>query len=183
MKFKPTSKAGGLVVELGPKEAALPPPVAAPAAVLPEFKLKQILVPVDFSECSRKALQYALPLARQFNAGLILLHVLQPYVPIAEMPSQEMESLEDARRDLEEVQAEAGTTVVSRVEVRRGAPHTQIIDAAKELDVDLIVISTHGRKGLTRVLLGSTAEKVIRHAGCPVLVVREVEHEFVAADA
>src|SRR5712691_7067324 len=88
MKFKRTSKSGGLVVELGPKEAQLPvKPVERETAPLPVFKLKKILVPVDFSDCSNKALQYAIPFARQFDAELILLHVVQPYVPVPEMPT------------------------------------------------------------------------------------------------
>ncbi|MCX6926594.1 MAG: universal stress protein [Verrucomicrobia bacterium] len=64
--------------------------------------------------------------------------------------------------------------------MRQGDPPFGIVDTAKELGIDLIIISTHGHNGLERVLLGSTAEKVVRHAGCPVLVVRENEHEFIA---
>jgi universal stress protein A len=69
--------------------------------------------------------------------------------------------------------------VPSRAVVQTGNPELAIVDAAKELGIDLIILSTHGRTGLSRVLLGSTAEKVVRHAGCPVLIVREHEHEFI----
>ena len=62
--------------------------------------------------------------------------------------------------------------------VREGEPHSEIVAAAEELATDLIVLSTHGRTGIAHVFLGSTAEKVVRHAGCPVLIVREREHEF-----
>ena len=63
--------------------------------------------------------------------------------------------------------------------VRAGQPYYEITTAAKELDVDLIVITTHGRTGLKHALLGSTAERVVRHAPCPVLTVREREHDFI----
>ena len=87
MKFKPTNKPGGVVVELGPKEAQLPVTSAErETAALPVFKLKKILVPVDFSDCSNKALQYAIPFAKQFDAELTLLHVVQPYLPVPEIP-------------------------------------------------------------------------------------------------
>src|ERR1041384_5100147 len=88
MKFKRTNKSGGVLVELGLKEAQLPvKSTDRDAAPLPIFKLKKILVPVDFSDCSNKALQYAIPFAKQFDAELILLHIIQPYVPVPEMPT------------------------------------------------------------------------------------------------
>jgi nucleotide-binding universal stress UspA family protein len=62
--------------------------------------------------------------------------------------------------------------------VRMGDPSREIIAAAKELEIDLIILATHGRTGLSHFLLGSTAEKVVRRAGCPVLIVRDEEHEF-----
>ncbi len=179
MKFKPTEKAGGLVVEMSPREAQLP--MAETAAAAPLFKLKKILVPVDFSECSQKALQYAIPFARQFEAELALLHVLQPFVPMPELPQVDFDSLEDAKKELEALRQTIPSPVDSRMVLRRGDPSYEIVSAAKELDIDLIILSTHGRTGMARVLLGSTAEKVVRHASCPVLVVREREHEFVAA--
>ncbi len=64
--------------------------------------------------------------------------------------------------------------------VRQGEPYLEILSVARELGMDLIILSTHGRTGLARVLMGSTTEKVVRHADCPVLVVREHEHEFLA---
>jgi universal stress protein A len=181
MKFKPTDKAGGVVVELGPRESQLPPLTAEQATgVLPAFKLKQILVPVDYSPCSKKALEYAVPFAKQFDAELILLHVLQTTPPMLEMPPVDVETVEDAKKELDELQETLQDAVRSSKVLRLGSPHIEIIAAAKELGSDLIILSTHGRSGLERVLLGSTAEKVVRHAGCPVLVVREHEHEFIA---
>jgi universal stress protein A len=184
MKFKPTDRAGGVVVELGPGETQLPPLTAEQGTgALPVFKLKKILVPVDFSVCSKKALQYAVPFAKQFGAELILLHVIQPAPPILEMAPVTVESIEDAKRELEDLQRMIHGVVQSSTVLRDGQPHVEILEAAQELGSDLIILSTHGRSGLQRVLLGSTAEKVVRHAGCPVLVVREHEHEFIAESA
>ncbi len=180
MKFKPTDKAGGVVVELGPRETQLPPLTAEQTiGALPMFKLKKILVPVDFSVCSKKALQYAIPFAKQFAAELILLHVIQPYPPMPEMGPVDMDSIEDAKRELAEVRGSIHEAVQSSTVLRQGPPAVRIVEAAKELGCDLIILSIHGRSGLGRFLLGSTAEKVVRHAGCPVLVVREHEHEFI----
>ena len=63
--------------------------------------------------------------------------------------------------------------------MREGAPYREIVQAAQDEDIDLIVISTHGHRGFARMFLGSTAERVVRHATCPVLIVREKEHEFI----
>lgn len=180
MKFKPAERAGGLLVELGPREEQLPPVSAEEkAASLPAFKLKKILVPVDFSSCSKKALAYAIPLARQFAAAVTLLYVVRIYALAPEMGPVDTEDAEEAKRELETWRESNCEGVESNSMLRRGEPHAQIIDVAKALGMDLIVISTHGRSGLARVLMGSTAERVVRHAGCPVLVVREHEHEFV----
>jgi universal stress protein A len=183
MKFKPTEKAGGLVVELQPQESRLPAPeVEEQARVLPAFKLKKILVPVDFSACSRKALEYAIPLAEQFGAELTLLHVLPSSPPVPELGPVDVVGIDDATQELEALQASVRTAVPSQSVlriVRTGDPQVEIIRVARQRGIDLIVLSTHGRTGLSRVLLGSTAEKVVRHAPCPVLVVRQQEHEFV----
>ncbi len=181
MKIKPTQKKGGVVVELGPREAQLPTPAVAEAGAPALFKLDRILVPVDFSECSKKTLQYAIPFARQFNAELSLLFVVQPYPTMGEMPA--VDPLPDVESELEELRKSIPAWVRLKTVVRHGEPHAEIVNAARELGMDLIIISTHGRSGLARVVMGSTAEKVVRHAGCPVLVVRENEHEFVRPDA
>jgi len=165
-------------------EAPLTPPRSSRTAdpVLPLFRLKKILVPVDFSGCSKKALQYAIPFARQFGAELILLHVAQSYPPMPEMGPVDVENLVDAHEQLAALQGTVGNVVPSKTMVRTGSPQGEIIEAAKEFDIDLIVLATHGRRGLEHVLLGSTAEKVVRHAGCPILIVRENEHEFIVND-
>lgn len=181
MRFKPIERGGGIVVELGRSEGHLPSVAAQEVTgALPLFKLKKILVPVDFSDCSKRALGYAIAFARQFDAELTLLHVVPINPPISEMGSVDLVTVEEARKDLEEVQAMVGPAVASHTVVRQGEAHFEITRAAKELGSDLVILSTHGRSGLARVLMGSTAEKVVRHAGCPVLVVREHEHEFIA---
>jgi nucleotide-binding universal stress UspA family protein len=148
------------------------------------FQLQKILVPVDFSPCSQKALDYALPFAKQFGAELILLHVIEPVVviPVTEvLPDSDLmnESAASVKQSLEELRAKLGQHLAVRTLIRTGNPHLEIVDVAKELGIDLVILSTHGRTGLEHVLMGSTAERVVRRIGCPVLVVREYEHEFI----
>lgn len=172
-------------MKLGRNEPRIRDAEPAPAtSTLSVFQLKRILVPVDFSDCAAKALQYALPFARQFGATLLVTHVIQPYIPIPEMTGVDVELIEAqmreaAERELKVVRQALPGDVVSEQVLRIGHPQTEIIRAAQELNADLIIVATHGRSGLAHVFLGSTAERVIRHAGCPVLVVRENEREFV----
>lgn len=179
MKFKPTRKTGGLLVELGPRESQLPLHAQAEGLAVPRFTLNKILVPVDFSACSRKALHYAAPFARQFGADLTLIFVLQSYPPTLELA--EIDPTAEAEAELEDLRKSVSHIVRTETVLRRGEAYREIVGAASELEIDLIILSTHGRSGVARVLLGSTAEKVVRHAGCPVLVVRESEREFLAA--
>lgn len=149
------------------------------------INIRKILVPVDFSDCSRKALRYALAFARQFSAQVVLLHVVHVnYTGIEfgliDFPVLEEEMAKNARKSLEEMAGtEVGGSAPVEVVVRVGQTVREIADAAREAETDLLVISTHGNTGLKHVLLGSTAENVVRYAPCPVLVVREHEHEFV----
>lgn len=175
MRVKPRSKSGGVSVELGPAEAQIPAPSFAP---LP-LRLKKLLVPVDFSDCSRKALQYAIPFAEQFGAELNLLYVEEPYPIIADLGPVTLQELPDARGELETLRQTISESIHSSAWVRTGVPHIVIRETATDLGIDLIVLSTHGHKGFRRVILGSTTEKVVRYAPCPVLIVRECEREFV----
>lgn len=181
MKIKPASKKGKLVVELDARDQSILPPAPAGAA----FRLKQILVPVDFSECSRKALRYALPFARVFGAGISLLHVVETAYVMGEFGAVDYAAMAadlttEAERQLCMLATEEiGASAAWKIAVRPGRPATEIVEAARELAADLIVIATHGRTGLQHVLLGSVAENVVRHAPCPVLTVREHEREFV----
>ena len=148
--------------------------------------LKTILVPTDFSECSDAAVRYGRALAEAFGASLHLLHVVQdPYkqawaaegfaAPVTDMITQ-WES--QARKRLEETAASCApldATVATRI----GSPFYDIASYASEMNVDLIVIGTHGRGPLGHMLLGSVAERIVRRAPCPVLTVRHPQHEFV----
>src|SRR5436190_2528440 len=176
MKFKKGSK-GGVAVELGPEETRF----EVAQAPLPILKLKKILVPVDFSECSKKALQYAVPFAKQFGAELVLLHMIEPTIRWTEVgPIEPLVEHHDVRPDIEALKRTVDDSVPVRTLVETGLAPNGIVDAAKALDVDLIIISTYGYTGVNRLLLGSTTELVVRGAPCPVLVVRGREHEFLA---
>ena len=151
------------------------------------INLKRILVPVDFSPLSKKALLYAARLARQFNAQVELVHVLEPEIPpafdgymiaLAPIPSGATASCAGRMKSWVSAARNAGVEHVTS-NVRPGLAAFEIVEAAKELDVDLIVIATHGYTGWKHFAIGSTAERVVRAAPCPVLVVREKEHEFV----
>jgi nucleotide-binding universal stress UspA family protein len=143
-------------------------------------RLKKILVPVDFSDCSKKALQYANTFAKQFGGELILLHVIEPYPFVPEMTSYDYENVYDSSQDLQALQKVVDKAVTCSISIRTGTPHAKIVEAAHALGADLIIISTHGLKGLNRMILGSTTEKVVRSAPCPVLIVRECERDFIS---
>ena len=144
-----------------------------------ELKPNRILVPTDFSKPASKALHYALDLAREFQAEIQLLYVVPMYYPASDEMLRDIAILEadlqkagekDLAKLVKSIRAK-GTKLQTLT--RRGRPATEITEAAKELNCDLIVISTHGLTGWDRVFLGSTTEEVVRHAGCPVLVVRD----------
>ena len=188
MKVKPAKRTGGVTLELGHDEVLDTGRELQSAEPLPVFKLRRILVPVDFSRCSKKALQYAIPFARQFEAGLVLLHVVQPYIPVPEMTTVDTSTVEagmraSGTRALRRLKKSIGSAVPVETELRVGSPHLEISKAVSDLGIDLVLLSTHGRTGLAHVFMGSVAERVVRHAPCPVLVVREQEHEFVETRA
>ena len=146
--------------------------------------ISQILVPVDFSDPSRAALDYAATLAQTFGATLDVLHVWEApsFAPrasglISSGPGEPTldelirRSADESLDGFVEKARKHGVTVRSSRTVR-GVPWHTIVAAAKEGNYDLVVIGTHGRTGLPRVLLGSVAENVVRHAHCPVLSVR-----------
>lgn len=181
MKIKKDRAHNTVVLEMDRKSSL--PPVA-----VPELQLKHILVPVDFSECSRKALDYAASFARQFNADVTMLHVvvavpLPPQMLVFEAETLNAKYHEQAAKQLSEWRKEIAPRATVKATVRGGtAAHQEIITAAHECNCDLIVIGSHGRTGLARILTGSTAERVVRHAPCPVLVVREIEQEFLRGE-
>jgi len=149
--------------------------------------LTKILVPVDFSETSKKAFQYALKFAEQFDCEITLLNVVEPVGPMVGAPlavesfSMAKDEFSVAERNLAALAAESHTNGANSVNwsVRIGHAPNEITKAAKDLDVDLIIIATHGYTSWRHLCIGSTAERVVRTAPCPVLVVREKEHEFI----
>ena len=142
-----------------------------------------ILLPTDFSECARHAVPVAAEFARLLGARVVCLHVVEPlappavgWTPLAEpLPSAELggQLEEEASRDLPAFsKSEEFEGLEVEDVVARGEPAAEIVRVARERGAGLIVISSHGRTGLGRILFGSTAESVVRHAHCPVLVVK-----------
>jgi len=149
--------------------------------------IRSILLPTDFSRCAESALPYAADLARQMKARLVCLHVVETMMPpvgyaaVAEpMPVLDLggQLEESATRELPKLGAreECAGLDVEEV-VAHGDAAGEIVRVARERDIDLIVISSHGRTGFGRMIFGSTAESVVRHAHCPVLVVKPKESE------
>lgn len=165
------------------------PAATAPASAMAPMRMRmqKLLVPYDFSEPSEKALRYAMAFAEQFDARLYLVHVVQPvYLPVelGQMPLVSAEFERDRydrlTKELEERAAHCRNVGIKpEVHVISGAPWREIVEIARSREIDLIILATHGHTGLKHALLGSVAERVVRHAPCPVLVVREHEHEFV----
>jgi universal stress protein A len=153
----------------------------AVAVPKPNLKVKNIVVPIDFSAESQKALQYASKLASQFGAVLKLIHVVEPGPLINDLPDFTRSDQEIAKESRIRLQALAKDEIDERIPVqtgvRIGKPYHEIVSFAKVVDADLVVVSTHGYTGLKHTLLGSTAERVVRYATCPVLVVREARKE------
>jgi nucleotide-binding universal stress UspA family protein len=143
--------------------------------------LKQMLIPTDFSEPSGVALRYAKAFAQTFQASMHLLHIIEPVYYGWEVPPVIDEEID---RGVEK-QMNALLTDDERSQFRaqfvhrRGSAFVEIVRYAREQNIDLIVMGTHGRGPIAHMLLGSVAEKVVRKAPCPVLTVRHPEHEFV----
>ena len=153
-----------------------------PETAAPPLQLRTILLPTDFSGCANYAVAYAAAIGRAARAKIICIYVLEPMVPAVgytgladPMPIADIsEQLEDsAERELPQVVhcEELRGLEVEEV-IAHGDASAEIVRVAAEREVDLIVISSHGRTGLGRMIFGSTAEAVVRHARCPVLVVK-----------
>ena len=151
------------------------------------LRIRSILVPIDFSQASNKALTYAAALSEQFGATMTLLFVVEPLAtpdfmqafPLM-LGNEELHAT--CKEKLEKFVRKNGVkrTLIEKVLVRDGRAFHEISEAARTLKVDLLVISTHGYSGLNHAILGSVTERVVRHAPCPVLVVRESERDFIA---
>ena len=143
------------------------------------FKIERILVPLDLSPASMKALDYAVSLAKQFRAAIHLVHVYPPdeasSVPGAgHLLLQSAKAIQRINEELTGIHRKhVDPFRPENCHIRNGRPHHEIIRLARDIDADLIVLATRGHSGLKHLLLGSTAERVVRDAPCPVLVARK----------
>ncbi len=141
--------------------------------------MKSIVVPVDFSATSRQGLAYAVRLAEQFGGKITVIHVIEPIAApefaAVSLLIENDSARKAAKAKLDEVLREmkVPARLLDKTLVRFGSPFAEVTSAARTLKADLIVLTTHGYTGLKHVLMGSTAERVVRHAPCPVLTVRE----------
>ena len=142
------------------------------------MNVKHILVPVDYSHSGDSAVAYAVSLAREYEAEIHLVHVYeQPFAyvdggfasaPIPDVTPADLEA-EEARLE----QVELPPDVNCRRDFIIGTPVDELVDYAKEKEIDLVVMGTHGRTGIGRLLMGSVAEGVVRRAPCPVLTIKQ----------
>jgi nucleotide-binding universal stress UspA family protein len=180
MKTKSRAKPS---LALRSSEGRSPSEVTSTRRGLPAIKPQKLLVPVDFSPDSGWALDYAASLAGQFGSAITVLHVVEPikyvcdfgYGPVARERSNQA-VIKSARAHLRRLaRRHLGNQPPSNVVVRSGTAFREITTAAKELGTDLIVMPTRGLTDSEEVLLGSTAERVVRHAPCPVLTLRKTK--------
>ena len=184
MEFKRVVNGIRPCLKAGRGNGRFPSNVSAVKEVTSSFRLKKIMVPIDFSNFSRNALTQAVCLAEEFGASILLLHILEPQAHRQTLTgaSATAKGRDDERRmnyreqmleDLRRNEIRSG--LKSNSLLQKGKPYESIINMAKARDVDLIIMATHGATGLKHVLIGSTTERVVRQAPCPVLVVREKE--------
>jgi nucleotide-binding universal stress UspA family protein len=137
---------------------------------------REILVPTDGSPATERALEHALDLADRYGARVHALYVVDPasYSTLEAGAQIVLEALETEGRTAVEAVAErcSEADVTAETHVRTGTPHRVIVDAAEDIEADLVVMATHGRRGVERYLLGSVTERVLRTCGVPVLSVR-----------
>lgn len=152
------------------------------------LNLRRILIPVDFSPRATEALRYAVPIARRFHARIILLHVVHTNYFVTsdeylafDYPALISEMQGTAKKELamlaDSVSKWCGVTTA----METGHPGNLIVETSSKQNIDLIIMSTHGRTGIKRALLGSTAEFVVRHAHCTVLAVRDRKRSLTSA--
>jgi universal stress protein A len=153
--------------------------------------LNSVLVATDFGDTSKSALEYGRNLARAFGAKLHVLHVAARIVPMSaaefdptNLADVQADIVEDANRQLNRLLTDNERTLLQTktMVLASTSPATAIVGYAKEAHVDIVVVGTHGRGGISHLLMGSVAEHVVRNAPCPVLVVRPNEHEFILPD-
>jgi universal stress protein A len=146
-----------------------------------EPNIKKVLVPIDFSDYSKNSLRYSVSFVRCFKAELVLVYVVEPviYPPDFSMgqiavPAVDVDMDKRAAEELKKLaQTEIPADMKVKTIIRTGKPFVEIIETASEENADLIIIASHGHSGVEHILFGSTAEKVVRKAPCPVLSLRE----------
>ncbi len=152
------------------------------------IEIRRILYPTDFSPSAEHALPYAASFAKEYGAKLFVLHVVEDLTNVAYFEVFQTPLPANFLKDVEALAQKQMDELLKRDQLkgldvqgvlRRGAPHVEILTAAVELQADLIVIATHGHSALQQVLFGSTAEKVVRKAPCPVLSIRHPDQKFV----
>jgi nucleotide-binding universal stress UspA family protein len=152
------------------------------------IELKRILVPTDFSEPSERAAVYALELAKRYGAEIHCVHVsdipadlLATSTYYMTGPSEQFvdQVRDESKKSLEAFAAKNFPGLGAKAVFLEGRPFVEIVRYTRDEKIDLVVIATHGRSGLKHALFGSVAEKVVRKAPCPVLVVKRDERDFV----
>jgi len=152
------------------------------------IRLAKLLVPTDFSEDSEQAARYAVELAKRFQAEIHCVHIVDIPADLLSTsayymtgPSEQFveQIREESKKNLEAFAEKNLEGIQVRTAFLEGSPFVEIIRYARNQEIDLVVIATHGRTGLKHVLFGSVAEKVVRKAPCPVLVVKREERDFV----
>jgi nucleotide-binding universal stress UspA family protein len=150
--------------------------------------IKTVLVPTDFSDASESALNYGKAVAQAFGASLHLVHVMEDLLAHAWAAEVYVASMPQLRDEIEKESRQRLAGMLTDEERQRfrvetallaGNPFVEIVRYAKTHEINLIVMGTHGRGPIAHMLLGSVAEKVVRKSPCPVLTVREAQHEFV----
>lgn len=143
--------------------------------------IDKILVPIDFSDYSKNALKYAVQFAKHFNSSMYLIYVIEPVIYPADfsmgqvaIPAMDANIQARAEEELSNLAKNyVDPSIKVEIIIKTGKPFVEINETAKEKDIDLIIIATHGHTGVEHLLFGSTAEKVVRKAPCPVLTLRE----------
>jgi universal stress protein A len=142
------------------------------------LQIKSIIVPLDFSEMSLKALRYAVAFAKQFGAKLTLVHVVEAPVHAADASFSSLVSSDKFGAIKERLEEMIPPELSVDTAVRQNVPFNGILEVAQEINADLIITTTHGYTGLAQLFKGATVSKIVNQSPCPVLVVRESEHDF-----
>ena len=150
------------------------------------MSFKEVVVPTDFSEHSMRAVDYAVEIAQKFDSNLHVVYIIEPLLQVADVSwsSVDFEQLNKAHKESAEkqiakvIEESVPEGVQASSEILFGKPFVEIVKYARDQNADLIVMATHGRGAISHILMGSTAEKVVRKAPCPVLTVKHPAQIF-----